>query len=172
MSQAFLGEIRMFAGKFAPSGNAFCNGQSLPISQNSALYSLLGTTYGGDGINNFDLPNLQSRVPIHYGSGSGLSPYNLGQSGGEATHTLTSQEYAPHIHPLYGVSTATATVPNASVQLGAGTDYPGYLAAAPNATMSTSALSPVGSNQAHANTQPTLTINFIIALQGIFPSRN
>ena len=172
MSSPFIGEIRIFGGNFAPRNHAFCNGQLLSIAQNTALFSLLGTTYGGNGQSTFALPDLRSRVPVHFGIGTGLSTYYLGQSGGEAAHTLTVPEIAPHSHPLVGVDTATTTAPSASAQLGAGTDFPGYYAGAANTTMNTAALSPIGSGLAHENTAPILGVNFIIVLQGIFPSRN
>lgn len=174
MSTPFLGEIRITSFEFAPRGWAFCNGQILPINQNQALFSLLGTNFGGNGTNTFALPNLQARVPMHTGSGPGGS-YYVGQSGGEATHTLTVPEIASHTHSLHtstdpGDRTTPALgVPAAKSPTGADM----YTAAgAPLTSLDPNAVGATGANQPHANVQPCLTLNFVIALQGIFPSRN
>jgi microcystin-dependent protein len=179
MSNPFLAEIRMFPFNFAPKGWAFCDGQILPISQNTALFSLLGTTYGGNGTSNFALPNLQGSVPLHAagGAGPGLSLYNLGQSGGESTHTLLQSEMPVHTHTaMASQSRARFSEPSPGVALGRSAD--GLVAYAD--TEDTSALvqagaSQVGSSgdsQPHNNLMPFLTLNFCIAMQGVFPARN
>lgn len=171
MSQPFLGLISMFAGNFAIRGFAFCNGQLLPISQNDALFALLGTTYGGDGQTTFALPDLRGRIPVHQGQGQGLSSYVLGQNGGTETVTLTSTQMPTHTHPAQGnAGDGSQTSPtNNFWGLAADTRYSTTLPAAP---MSGNALGIVGGSQPHENMLPFLCINFIIALEGIFPSQN
>ena len=166
MSEPFLSEIRVFGFGFAPKGWAFCNGQLLPINQNQALFSLLGTTYGGDGRVNFGLPNLQSRVPIHMGNG-----HTLGESRGEQNHTLSLSELAAHNH-VAECSSALGTQASPSGGVWA-TDNNGNFpySTSPGATMSPGAISPTGGSQPHQNMAPYLTLNFCIALQGIFPSQ-
>jgi microcystin-dependent protein len=184
MSNAFLGQITMFGGNFAPRGTAFCNGQLLPINQNAALFSLLGTTYGGNGQTNFALPNLQSRLPIHQGQGSGLSAYTMGQAAGSATVTLSQATVPSHLHNFFastsapnttGVSIANNLVPGtpsaANAELYANPQQQGQSLLIPH-TMNAGAVSTVGGSQAHTNLMPTQCITFIIFLQGIFPSRN
>ena len=147
---------------------------SLSLSQNTALFSLLGTTYGGDGRSTFGLPNLQASIPIHQGQGPGLSSYSLGETGGQTTHTLTTQELPLHNHTFNGGSgslrgdsgSVSGNCPNDTVGVNP------YSTAASNATMSPQAVAPAATNQPHDNLQPYLVLNFIIALQGIFPSRN
>jgi microcystin-dependent protein len=165
MSTPFLSEIRIFSFSFPPKGWALCNGQLLPINQNAALFSLLGTTYGGDGITNFALPNLQGSVPFHFGNG-----FNLGQVGGEATVTLTTGQIPSHTHvPVASSNTANASDPvNA---FWANSSNPAY-APTTNVTLAPQAISSTGTNQAHENMSPYLVLLFCIALQGIFPSRN
>lgn len=174
MSDPFVGEIRIVGFNFAPVGWAFCNGQILSIAQNQALFSLLGTTYGGDGITTFALPNLQSRVPVHSGQGSGLSDYNLGQTGGTETVVLNIPEIPEHGHPLYATNlVANSSKPDAAfiaVESGGALGF--CETETPNATMHTNSIGSNGKSQGHANIQPYLTLNFIIALQGIFPSRS
>ena len=174
MSTPYLGEIRSFPFNFAPTGWATCSGQLLPISQNIALFSLLGTTYGGDGITTFALPDLQGLVAVSYGNGAGLSPYNLGQAGGEENVTLTSQQMPSHTHAAQCVN-AKANKPNPVgnvwAQDAAGTTAE-YSSSPPNAVMAAAAISPVGGGQAHDNLQPYLALNYCIALEGIYPSRN
>src|SRR5881394_2530981 len=169
MAEPFLSEIRIMSFSFAPKGWAECNGQLLPINQNQALFSLLGTTYGGDGRVNFGLPNLQGRAPIHMGSG-----HTLGERGGEQAHTLSISEIPTHTHTLKGSTTTATTVsPDTNMVLSLSTpqaiyggDGAGNLAAfAPNS------IANVGGSQAHLNMQPFLVLNFSIALQGIFPSQ-
>ena len=183
--EPLLGEIIMFGGNFAPRGWAFCEGQLLPISSNSALFSILGTTYGGDGRSTFALPDLRGRVPIQQGNGPGLSPHALGARQGAETHTLTVANLAPHSHAgSVHVSSANATnsVAAAGNSIAApgstsGRDFvpsDGFNAAAPNVALGAATVSTTntGSGTPVTNMQPSLAINFIIALQGIFPSRN
>ena len=174
MSDQFVGEIRIFAGNFAPTGWAMCNGQLMPISQNTALFSLLGTFYGGDGKSTFALPNLQGSVPVHQGQGPGLSDYFLGQTGGENNVTLLTTEMPAHNHQAMGIAGGGQTAPDPTAVWGtlAGrTPPPLYSSAAPDVTMSPTALGVLGSSFPHNNLQPALVLNFIIAQQGIFPSR-
>jgi microcystin-dependent protein len=164
MSDPFLGEIKLVSFSFAPTGWAFCDGQLLAIQQNQALFAILGTTYGGDGMRTFALPNFQGLTPVHFGNGIAL-----GQSGGEATHTLTTNEIPAHHHLL--ASTLQATSENPAGNLLASKARGGvsiYAAPGPNINIGTSS----GSSHPHNNLQPYLVLNFVIALQGIFPSRN
>jgi microcystin-dependent protein len=172
MSQPFIGEIRIFGFNFAPRGWAFCNGQLLAIAQNTALFSLLGTTYGGNGQTTFALPNLQSRVPVHFGQGPGLSSYALGQEAGSESVTLIQNEIPAHVHtvsPSCSTDDPNAGSPKNNFPAAAGT--PIYSNTS-NAVMGVSNTSIVGGSQPHNNIQPYLALNFCIALQGIFPSRN
>jgi microcystin-dependent protein len=163
-----LGQIIIFAGNFAPRGWALCDGQLLPISQNTALFSLLGTTYGGDGRTTFALPDLRGRVPIHAGQGPGLSNYALGARGGSESTTLTTNNLPAHSHPLLATSTGQADDSPAGNVL-AQADI--YAAGPTNVTLGTS-VGPVGENQPLPNLQPYTCINAIIALEGVYPSRN
>lgn len=182
MSNVFLGQIMMFGGNFAPRNFAFCNGQLLSISQNSALFSLLGTTYGGDGIQTFALPNLQSRLPIHQGTGTGLSHYELGQASGTPTVTITQSTMPQHTHVLNASPTiASATAISGSVVPGqpTGSNSPLFYAAQQPSQpapipqlMDQRACSIAGNGLPHTNLMPSLCITFVIALQGVFPSRN
>jgi microcystin-dependent protein len=171
----FLGEIHMFAGNFPPVGWAFCDGQLLPISQNTALFSLLGTTYGGNGISTFALPDLRGRVPLHRGQGPGLSPYSEGQSGGQETVALLASQMPSHTH-LLNVSGAPGTTANpqnaawAASSTGA-KQYSTTGNAGTTAVMAPGMLAPNGSGLPHNNMQPSLVLSYIIALQGVFPSR-
>src|SRR5262249_11599398 len=165
MAEPFLSEIRIFSFSFPPKGWALCNGQFLPINQNQALFSLLGTTYGGDGRVNFALPNLQGRAPLHMGNG-----FTLGQAGGEPSHTLTIQELPNHTHvPVANSGAAGAGDPANATRANPG--RANLTTDAPNNTMSPSAISNVGGSQPHENTPPYLVLSFIINLQGIFPSQ-
>jgi microcystin-dependent protein len=166
MAEPFLSEIRIMSFGFPPKGWATCDGQLLPINQNQALFSLLGTTYGGDGRVNFGLPNLQGRTPIHVGNG-----HTLGERAGEQTHTLAIGELPAHTHTPQGTSTSanTVAVPTANVLAGAANLYTGANNLVPLVAGSVSSF---GSSQAHPNMQPYLTLNFSIALQGIFPSQS
>ena len=173
MSDPFVAEIRIFPFNFAPKGWAFCNGQLLPLSQNTALFSLLGTTYGGDGKSTFALPNLQGSASMHWGQGPGLSLYDEGQTGGEETVTLIQTELPAHAHQASGASGSGPTSPaNNTWGAGAGrTPPPTYVDGSPNVIMG-NALSIAGGSQPHNNMQPYLTLNFCIALQGIYPPRS
>lgn len=167
----FLAEIRITPFNFAPNGWAMCNGQVLPISQNTALFSLLGTTFGGNGTSNFALPNLQGCSPMHPGQGPGLSLHDLGESGGSANVTLTANELPSHSHNLLAVSSgATTDAPGSSVAL-AMASSPVYGAPTDTVNMAAAALQPV-TGGAHNNLQPYQVLNFIIAMQGIFPPRS
>jgi microcystin-dependent protein len=178
MSDQFVAEIRMFGGNFAPTGWALCNGQLLPISQNTALFSLLGTTYGGDGRSTFGLPNLQGRAPMHPGLGPGLSQHDLGELGGEQTVTLTQAEMAQHTHLPNCLSGSGGDVLNPvlwSKTAGAGRQGgPPNYASTGSATLSMNplAIGITGSGQPHNNMSPYQVVTFIIALQGIYPSRS
>ena len=172
MSSPYLGEIRIFGGNFAPAGWAFCQGQLMPISQYSAVFALLGTTYGGDGQSTFALPDLRSRLPIHQGQGPGLSNYAIGQAAGVENITLTTNQLPAHAHSVAGAtgSTSPSTSPVGNVW----TDWSDfqYSDQTPNALMSGSATTSAGNGQPHSNIPPVLTLNYIIALAGIFPSRS
>jgi microcystin-dependent protein len=163
MAEPFLSEIRIASFNFAPRGWAMCNGQLLPINQNQALFSLLGTTFGGDGEVNFALPDLRARTPIHVGSG-----HTLGERGGEQAHTLSIAELPTHAHVLNGSSGAADTNVPTGAHLGAVNN--GYTAAANLVSLSPAEIGNTGGSQAHLNMQPFLTLTFCIALQGIFPS--
>ena len=173
MSQPFVAEIRMFGFNFAPTGWALCNGQLLPISQNTALFSLLGTMYGGDGKTTFALPNLQGNAPLNFGQGPGLTDRIEGEIGGEQYVTLLTSEIPAHTHLAGSSSGASgAAAPTNGVWATAGRGRPSpYSSNAPNTSMSGLAIGPTGGNQPHNNMPPYLTLNFCIALQGIFPPR-
>ena len=175
MSEPFIAEIRIFAGNFAPRSWAFCNGQLLPVAQNTALFSLIGTTYGGDGRTTTALPNLQGRAPMHPGRGPGLTSRRLGQKTGAETETLTEAQIPQHAHtmrgdastggPLGGGANASNPVDNF---LGASVKY----TSSTSSNVSMESLRNSGGSQAHNNLQPYLAMNFIIALQGLYPSRS
>jgi microcystin-dependent protein len=173
MSDPYVAEIRIFAGNFAPTGWALCNGQLMPLSQNTALFSLLGTYYGGDGKSTFALPNLQASVPIGQGQGPALTDRFLGETGGEPTVTLLQSEMPLHNHLIQGsTEDATLKVPSPTEFLGrskGGTIYQSNTTS--NAQMNFQALSVTGNSVPHQNMQPYLTLCYIIALQGIFPPR-
>lgn len=172
MADAFLGEIRIFAGNFAPKDWAFCNGQLIPITQNTALYSLLGTNYGGDGKNTFALPNLMGRAPMHWGAGSGLTSRNLGQVGGSQNVTLLVSEMPHHTHEANAKTVPDSTTPAASVWANSTKFGEAIYASEPDGTaLNGYALSTAGSSMPHNNMQPYLGLNFIICLSGIYPSR-
>ena len=175
MSEPFIAEIRIFAGNFAPRGWAFCDGQLLPIAQNTALFSLIGTTYGGDGRTTTALPNLQGRAPMHPGRGPGLTARRLGEKVGTETVTLTEAQIPSHDHTLRG-STGLASPGGPTNTSSLARSRGGITAYQTNTTanlvdLNSSALSTTGGGQAHTNLQPFLTLNFIIALQGLYPSR-
>jgi microcystin-dependent protein len=168
MAQPYVGEIRMFAGNFAPAGWMFCEGQLLPISENETLFQLIGTTYGGDGQSTFALPDLRGRVPIHQGNG-----FILAETGGAEEITLTIQQIAAHSHPFLGTTNAaTAAAPGASVTLGraATVAISPYGLDNPSTNLSPQMIGAVGGSQPHTNFQPYLCVDFIISLFGIFPS--
>ena len=166
MAEPFLSEIRLMSFVFPPKGWALCNGQLLPINQNQALFSLLGTTFGGDGRVNFALPELRGRVPIHVGGG-----HTLGERGGEQAHTLSIAELPQHTHVLNATtSAATTSAPNNTRVLAQSTAANLYAPASNLTAMSSTAVTNIGGSQAHLNMQPFLTLSFCIALQGIFPS--
>ena len=178
MSTPFVAQITMFGGNFAPRQFAYCNGQPMGIAQNQALFSLIGTTYGGDGITTFNLPNMISRVPVHFGTGTGLSNYALGQTGGVDNVTITSDMMPSHTHSLNAakVNATTNTITSTSLpaQPTVGTPYfyaSGTTGLTPH-NMAPGAVVPAGSSFPHSNMMPSLCVTFIIALQGIFPSRN
>ncbi|MDX6496828.1 MAG: hypothetical protein QOG23_88 [Blastocatellia bacterium] len=167
MAEPFLSEIRIMSFGFAPKGWAMCNGQLLPINQNQALFSLLGTTFGGDGRVNFALPDLRGRVPIHVGSG-----HTLGEKGGEQAHTLSIAELSTHTHVLTGTTNNAVNTPANTTVLGKSNPQQVYGGPANLAAMNPSSIGSVGGSQAHLNMQPFLSLTFCIALQGIFPSPN
>jgi microcystin-dependent protein len=171
MSEPFLGEIRTFGFNFAPQGWAMCNGQVLSIAQNAALFSLLGTFYGGNGTTNFALPNLQSRVGIHQGQGPGLSSYVIGEVSGSESVTLTAGQMPAHSHSLIAnAGTAGVSRPDGAVLARTGSNT--YAAAPDGTAMNAGAIGQAGGSQPFSILQPFLCLNFCIALQGIFPSRN
>jgi microcystin-dependent protein len=185
MSSPYLSQILMFGGNFAPKGYALCNGQLLPINQNQALFSLIGTTYGGNGINNFALPNLQSSLPVSFGQGPGLSNYTLGQVGGAPNVTLNQSQVPSHQHFMQAnpsTSATTSATISTSVVLGAPpASGATFYANPPNPSqpplssphpLAPAVLSTVGNNQPHSNLMPSLCITFCIALVGVFPTRN
>jgi microcystin-dependent protein len=166
MSTPYLSEIRVVSFSFAPKGWALCNGQLLPINQNQALFSLMGTTYGGDGVQNFALPNLQGRVPVHFGNG-----HVLGQLGGEQAHTLAVTEMPAHTHTPVGTNNAPdkpSPVNNTWANAPGNNAY----ATTSNSATNPTAIANAGGSQPHQNLQPYLTLNFVIALSGIFPTQN
>lgn len=172
MSEPFVGEIRMFAGNFAPRGWAFCDGQLLAVSQNDALFSLLGTIYGGDGSTTFGLPDARGRLPIHAGQGPGLSERRLGSKGGAENVTLTVNQMPSHSHPLQASSeAATAASPQGEV-LGETLTDRVYRPDTADASMASSAVTNTGGSRSHTNEMPYLCVHFIIALFGIYPSRH
>lgn len=171
MAEPFIGEIRMFAGTFAPRSWAICNGDLLSVSQNTALFSLIGTIYGGDGRTTFGLPDLRSRLPLHYGEGPGLSNYQLGAKRGQETVTLVASELPSHTHALQA-STLAATTNSPAGNVLAASALNAYTSDAPDLNFSGNAISTsVGGGGPHINIKPLLGLNFIIALFGIYPSR-
>ncbi len=176
MADQFVGEVRLFCGNFAPTGWAFCNGQVLPISQNTALFSLLGTNYGGDGKSTFGLPNLQGAFPMHAGGGAGpgLSPRSVGETGGSEAVTLGAAQLPAHGHGMVAVAGATTGTPGATVSLAPTSNGSGLYRAPDAVYLATAAsdLGPSGGGAAHDNLPPYLAVSFIIALQGIFPPRS
>ncbi len=173
MAEPYLSQITIVAFDFAPRGYALCDGEILPINQNQELFSLLGTNFGGDGRTSFALPDLRGRIPIHFGTGTGLPTYSLGQRGGEETHTLTIDEMPTHTHQVKATSAvATAATPRNDRVLAQSTGNDVYGSATNLVSMDSSAVTSTGGNQTRENMMPYLTINFCIAIQGTFPSRN
>jgi microcystin-dependent protein len=169
----YLGEIRIFAGTFAPLGWMFCEGQTLPISENDALFTLIGTTYGGDGQETFNLPDLRGRLPLHWGTGSDGSTYQIAEQGGVESVTLTVNQTPAHTHPMVGsAANATTTSPTGNVAGTASevTVFP-YGTDNPPTTLSPQSLAPAGGSQPHDNFQPYICINYIISMFGVFPSQ-
>ncbi|MBV9245668.1 MAG: phage tail protein [Methylobacteriaceae bacterium] len=175
MGEPYIGEIRIFAGNFAPAGWAFCDGQLMAISDNDALFTLIGTTYGGDGQSTFALPDLRGRVLLHQGQGGGLSNYVLGQSGGVESVTLTTQQLTNHTHALFAASSNQVTSPTGAQMLAEATSTQSglhiYRPSGSGTNIIPSSISSVGGGQPHENRQPFLGVNFIISLFGIFPSQ-
>ena len=176
MSDPFLGEIRIFAGNFAPRGWAQCNGQLLSIAQNSALFALLGITYGGDGQSTFGLPDLRGRVPMNWGQGPGLSPHSIGEASGSETVTLIQTQMPAHTHIANASSQdGNSTAPTGAIwatAVDANNQEGSSYGTTPNTTMAPAAIGVAGGNQPHPNMQPYLCLTFIIALEGIYPSRS
>lgn len=176
MSSPYVAEIRMFAGNFAPRNWALCNGQLMAISQNTALFSLIGTYYGGNGQTNFALPDLQGRAPMHWGNGAGLSQYVIGETAGESSVTLLTTEMPAHTHSISGANIANSApgATPASNTLFTNSSPNGVYAAAVGTpvTLAPQSISTAGGSQPHNNTQPYLAVTFIICLQGVFPARN
>ena len=171
MSEPFVGEIRMFAGNFAPRGWALCDGQLLAVSQNDALFSLLGTIYGGDGRTTFGLPDMRGRIPVHAGSGPGLSPRRLGEKRGVETVTLTVNQLPSHTHTMQASSNLGDAPGPAGRVLAKSTSMDAYINDPPTTGLGAGAISSIGESGAHTNLQPYSCVNYIIALFGIYPSR-
>jgi microcystin-dependent protein len=170
MAQPYVGEIRMFAGNFAPVGWMLCKGQLLPISENETLFQLIGTTYGGDGESTFALPDLQSRVPVHMGNGPDGVNYPLGQMAGTESVTLTTQQIPIHNHALIGTTTTGTLSDPTNNLLSDSPNIKLYTAQVPGASLNANTVTPAGGSQPHENCQPFLCINYIISLFGLFPS--
>ncbi|MBL4672530.1 MAG: phage tail protein [Arenicella sp.] len=174
MSEPFVGEIRMFAGNFAPRGWAFCDGQLLAVSQNDALFSLYGTIYGGDGRTTFGLPDMRGRIPLHQGTGPGLSSRRLGSKGGEEQVTITTNQLASHTHDFNAnnnVAGADTAIPQGKL-VGDPVGIEFYDQASQTGDLASTSIANTGGNRPHTNLMPTLCVNFIAALFGIYPSRN
>jgi microcystin-dependent protein len=172
MAQPYVGEIRMFAGNFPPNGWMFCEGAPLPIAENEVLFQLIGTTYGGDGEETFNLPNLASRVPMHMGTGPDGTTYQIGEMAGTEQETLTVQQIPNHTHPLTAsVAVGATSAPSGAVLAQSPGSITPYIEDVPSANMAAAAITPAGGSQPHENTQPFLCINFIISLFGVFPSQ-
>lgn len=170
MASPYIGEIRLFAGNFAPAGWMFCDGTTLPISENETLFNLIGTTYGGDGQNTFNLPDLRGRVPFHFGQGSGLSSYALAESGGVETVTLTTQQIPVHNHIPNGSNAGAGDSPTNSYWANTATGKP-FGAPPTTVTMNAQTIAATGGSQPHDNMHPFLCVNYIISLFGVFPSQ-
>jgi microcystin-dependent protein len=170
MAQPYVGELRMFAGNFAPAGWAICAGQLMAISENDTLFNLIGTTYGGDGQETFAMPDLRGRVPIHQGTNQGQT-FQIGERNGVETVTLTTNQIPIHTHPLLAAAVGGDQITPAGNLLASSFNVTPYINDVPTAAMNAGAISPVGGSQPHENMQPYLCINFIISLFGIFPTQ-
>lgn len=173
MGQPYVGEIRMFGGNFPPAGWAFCNGQTMAISENDILFNLIGTTYGGDGQETFNLPDLQGRLPVHAGQGPGISQtYQLGEKAGTEEVTLTVNQLPVHSHPLLGSTGNGSQKSPSNNVLASSTLIKPYAQETADASMAGTAISPIGGSQPHSNFQPYLCISFIISLFGVYPQQS
>jgi microcystin-dependent protein len=171
MAQPYVGEIRIFAGNFAPNGWMFCEGQQLPISENEVLFQLIGTTYGGDGEETFNLPNLASRIPIHMGTGPDGTTYQIGEMAGTEQETLTVQQMPNHTHALVASMAQASDASPAGAVLAQSTVADMYIQDTPDRMLASESVMAVGGSQPHENTQPFLCVNYVISLFGIFPSQ-
>jgi microcystin-dependent protein len=172
VGQPYIGEIRMFGGNFAPAGWVFCAGQLMPISENDALFTLIGTTYGGDGQETFGIPNLQGRTPVHAGQGPGLSQnYQIGESSGVEQVTLTTQQIPLHNHAFLASDNISSQTDPADHVLSQSSQATIYISDQPNVAMANK-VQPAGGSQPHENMQPYLCINYILSLYGVFPTQN
>jgi microcystin-dependent protein len=170
MSQPYIGEIRMFGGSFAPAGWAFCNGQLMPISENDALFTLIGTTYGGDGQETFGIPDLQGRIPLHMGQGPGISQnYQIGEKAGTESVTLTTQQLPSHNHGWLASNDPSNSLLPASNVVSTPLNITPYFSGAAGTALNAQSLVPQGGSQPHENMMPFLCISYIISLFGIFP---
>ncbi|MBX9730447.1 MAG: tail fiber protein [Sphingomonas sp.] len=177
MSEPFIGEIRIFGFNFAPRGWLFCRGQTPPIQQYSALFAVIGTSYGGDGQTNFGIPNFQSNAPMGWGNGPGLTPRTIGEVSGSASVTLTAQQIPAHTHALNGLLPTSAptqafATPTNNASLGVSTSSKLFAPPPATTTMSSQAIGLAGGSGPHDNQQPSLALNFCIATEGVFPTRN
>ena len=172
MSEPFVGEVRLFAGNFAPSGWAFCDGQLVSIAENDVLFNLIGTTYGGDGQTTFGLPDLRGRVPVHQGSNGQSGAYVIGQQGGVETVTLSAVQMPQHTHAMLASTTPASTAHAAADVLGSSATMNLYGTGAPNMAMDPNALSSLGGGQPHDNMPPYLALNYILSLFGVYPTQN
>jgi microcystin-dependent protein len=173
MGEPFIGEIRMFGASFAPAGWAFCDGQTMPISENDALFTLIGTTYGGDGQETFQLPDLQGRVPMHQGTGPDGVTYQLAEKAGVESVTLTTQQIPVHTHTFTGSTSNGTEAAPAGGMMATSTSLQPYAQVSPSdASFSPNSITPVGGSQPHENIQPYLAISFILSLFGIFPQQS
>ena len=170
MGSPYVGEIRIFAGNFSINGWAFCQGQSMAIAENDVLFNLIGTTYGGDGQNTFNLPNLSGRAPVHQGQGTGLQNYTIGETGGVEQVTLSVQQIPNHTHPaMYSTAPGNQTNPDGSVP-GASSSVLIYIQDVPDSNFKAGNILNAGGSQPHENMQPFLVLNYLISLYGIYPS--
>jgi microcystin-dependent protein len=172
MSSPYIGEIRMFAGNFAPAGWALCQGQLMPISENDTLFNVIGTTYGGDGQETFGLPDLQGRIPIHMGQGAGLQNHNIGDKFGAESVTLSAQQLPTHSHALLATTGSGTTTSATGNLVSASPDNQIYTQDVGSVALASNSVSPVGGSQPHDNMQPYLCVNYIISLFGVFPTQN